>query len=192
MTTDTALPALPPGMAPPVPVERRIIGLSGYSGVGKDTVAKMLVPRGYGQLAFADSIRALAFDLDPAVHDQVQMFGWDKAKQNDYVRRYLQKLGVTARKYLGPEVWVNAAMLRVGATGNYVITDVRFPNEARRIKTMGGKVVRIDRPGVGPVNGHVTEVAMDEYDEFDEVIVNYGTPEQLFELVMQVEEQLFA
>ena len=38
-----------------------------------------------------------------------------------------------------------------------VITDVRFANEAELVKSHGGEVWRITRPGVGPVNGHASE-----------------------------------
>jgi hypothetical protein len=57
-----------------------------------------------------------------------------------------------------------------------VITDVRFANEAAAIRSWGGEIIRIDRPGVGPVNGHVSEAMPFEPDE---VIENDGTIEDL-------------
>ncbi len=38
-----------------------------------------------------------------------------------------------------------------------VITDVRFPNEADMVRSHGGQIWRITRPGIGPVNGHASE-----------------------------------
>jgi hypothetical protein len=53
-----------------------------------------------------------------------------------------------------------------------------MPNEADAIVDAGGQVIRITRPGVGPVNGHVTERALDGYD-FDGVFANDRTPAAL-------------
>lgn len=54
---------------------------------------------------------------------------------------------------------------------NWVITDVRFENEAQAIKARGGVIIRIDRPGVKPINAHPSETAMDHWD-FDYKIAN--------------------
>lgn len=175
----------------PVVVTRRIIGLSGYAGSGKDTVAKMLHPRGYKRIAFADTIRALALDLDPTVEDLVKMGGWEEAKHNGYVRRYLQKLGQLVRHHIHAEVWVEAAMRRLEPEGNYVFTDVRYLNEAEGISMFGGKLVYIERPGHEPANDHISEVEMDGH-QFDAVLVNDGDLNQLFDKVMTLEEQLFS
>ncbi len=54
---------------------------------------------------------------------------------------------------------------------NWVITDVRFPNEAQAIKEKGGYVIRIDRPGVKPINDHPSETSLDTW-KFDYKIDN--------------------
>ena len=53
------------------------------------------------------------------------------------------------------------------------MTDVRFPNEAQRIKDLGGVVWRVKRPGVGPANYHESETALDDWP-FDAVLENDG------------------
>lgn len=60
---------------------------------------------------------------------------------------------------------------RVSPPCNWIITDVRFPNEAEAIKDRGGFIIRIDRPGVEPVNAHPSETALDNWD-FDYRIAN--------------------
>ena len=54
---------------------------------------------------------------------------------------------------------------------NWIITDCRFPNEAEAIKDRGGIIIRVDRPGVEPVNAHPSETALDNLD-FDYRIAN--------------------
>ena len=110
------------------------------------------------------------------------------------IRELLQKLGTDAiRDGLHPNAWVNALMSDyrsekfsgyIGDTrqdkdaSKWVITDTRFPNEAKAIKDKGGFVIRVDRPGLEPINSHPSETALDKWD-FDYRIDNSGTIEDL-------------
>ena len=94
------------------------------------------------------------------------------------VRDFLQKLGTDALRIgLHPNVWVNALMAdyknddQTGRLPNWIITDVRFPNEAKAIKDKGGIIIRIDRPGVKPINNHPSETGLDSWN-FDYKIAN--------------------
>jgi hypothetical protein len=156
-----------------------IIGLTGFAGVGKDTVGQELVNRGFTRLSFADPLRELALKCDPIVDFDdgifirlaayVETYGWESAKSDIYdVRRFLQALGLGARELFGPDFWVNQLRDKVefdpihGIVGNYVVTDVRFPDEAKMIRGYGqGYIAQIVRPGVGPINDHVSERPLD-------------------------------
>lgn len=103
------------------------------------------------------------------------------------VREFLQKLGTDAvRDGLHKNAWVNALMadykatvvnpVKFGGTAigeypNWIVTDCRFFNEAKAIKDKGGVIIRIDRPGVKPVNAHPSETALDDWN-FDYKIAN--------------------
>ena len=127
------------------------------------------------------------------------------------VRELLQQTGTEAmRDQIHENVWVNALFAdydpRVVARYNgheleayshkWLITDVRFPNEAQAIKDRGGIVIRLNRSddvrlgaffklqGIQPVQ-HPSETALDDYN-FDEVIQNDGTIEELTEKVKQL------
>lgn len=166
-----------------------IIGLTGYAQSGKDTVANILVEKyGYQRIAFADPIRALLYETNPMlkegyrVQGLVDVYGWDKVKV-DYpeARRLLQELGVGARKTFGDDFWIKQALKNIGF-GNYVITDVRFKNEATALWSMPGTIWRITRPGVAAVNAHVSETQMDDYP-VDQTFVNSGTLDDLKVLI---------
>lgn len=163
-----------------------IIGLSGYARSGKDSVADILVEEyGFIRLAFADKLRQALYALDPTVISEysvphnlqwvIDQWGWDGVKETGFgpeVRRLLQRMGTEAgRNVLGENVWVNAAALDVGESGNYVFTDCRFINEARVIVGKHGEVWRITRPGVGPANDHISEIGLDNYG-FSRIILN--------------------
>jgi hypothetical protein len=61
---------------------------------------------------------------------------------------------------------------------HFVITDVRFPNEANLIKLKGGEVWRVNRGANKPINSHSSESAMDDY-KFDRIISNESTIQSL-------------
>lgn len=169
-----------------------LIALTGYAGAGKDTVGKVLVERhGFRRVSFADRLKLMALDLDPILelvdeetHAHARLTevcrvygGLEQAKQLPAVRGLLQTLGVAARDRIHPDVWVNAALDGIGDE-DVVITDCRFRNEARAVVARGGRVVYVARPGVGPVNGHVSEHDLAGWP-FDAGLDNSGTVEDL-------------
>ena len=119
-------------------------------------------------------------------------------------RKLLQLLGTDCgREIIHPNIWVNAlfADYKSGYVEqgvgwveteddypNWIITDVRFPNEAKAIKDRGGIVIRVNRLDVDkftanfPQTLHPSETALDDY-EFDRVIDNNGSMEELIEKV---------
>lgn len=160
----------------------RLIGLCGYAGSGKDAVASVLMrdlPPGseFTRIAFADELKNVARGL-----------GWDGRKDDDG-RRLLQNLGVAVRDCLGDSLWIDAALEGYNGDEHAVITDVRFANEMREIRGMGGEIWRVDRPGVGPVNDHVSEHEWTA-GPFDRVIANDGTLDDLREKVLEALEPL--
>jgi hypothetical protein len=112
------------------------------------------------------------------------------------VRDFLQKLGTDAlRDSLHTNTWVNALMsdyegmydIDTDRTTypNWIITDTRFPNEAQAIQQANGIVIRVERPGVKPINNHPSEVSLDNWN-FDHTIINDSSVEALAEKVKQV------
>jgi hypothetical protein len=169
-----------------------IIGLSGYARSGKDEVAKILVEDyGYQRVAFADKIRDFLYETNPQVGGNrlqhlVDTYSWDVAKSQPEVRHLLQSIGVGARKIFGDLFWVNQALNFSHPldhiVNNYVVTDVRFVNEADKIKSMDGQLWRIKRPGIEPINNHISERDLDGYP-VDKILKNEGTLEDLRTLV---------
>jgi hypothetical protein len=172
-----------------------IIGLCGYAQSGKDTVAQVLVDNyGFTRVAFADKIREFLYEVNPMVgcspsgylKDLVDLEGWEKAKQQPQVRRLLQDLGVGARKVFSENFWVQQALKDVHFEGNYVITDVRFTNEADIIKKYdNAQLWRVKRLGVEAVNSHVSEHELDGYP-VDHFVKNDGDVKDLWEEVLML------
>lgn len=183
-----------------------IIGISGYARSGKDSVAEVLVTNeGYERRAFADTLRSALLALNPTLmvasgiggglepwplDSAVRVYGWEKLKTiAPDSRSYLQRLGTeVGRNMLGENIWVDATLPSQIASQfeDIVVTDCRFPNEAAAIKSRGGKLVRVTRPGVGPANDHPSEVGLDDYP-FDYFLDNDG---DLSDLVDEVQTML--
>jgi len=166
-----------------------IIGLTGYARSGKDTVANILVKDyGYKRLAFADKIRDFLVEIDPILENghrlssTLEEYGWEIAKAKPEVRRLLQALGLGARTLFGTSFWIDQAFSSIDDDYNYVITDVRFINEAETVKNYGGQLWRVKRPGIVAYNRHVSETEMDGYP-VDQIFSNHGSIEDLSALV---------
>ena len=179
-----------------------IIGISGYSGSGKDLVGTIIQEISLNKWhikKWAGKLKTIASILTgiPVENFEDQEFKktllgpeWGTVKDIPLngvpvfadiqfnslitVRDFLQKLGTDAiRDGLHENTWVNATLADYTTESNWIITDTRFPNEAEAIKKAGGIVVRINRPGVQPINPHPSETSLDDWN-FDAVINNDG------------------
>ncbi len=140
-----------------------IIGICGFIGSGKDTVADYLVST---QDFYRDSFAASLKDAIAAI------FGWDREMlegrtkearaQREVVDEWWSKRlnipHLTPRwvlQYWGTEVcrtgfhddiWIASVENKLRqAKSNVVISDCRFPNEIKAIKSQGGKVIWVSR-----------------------------------------------
>ena len=67
----------------------------------------------------------------------------------------------------------------------WIITDVRFINEAKAIKDVQGKIIRINRTDFNPINAHPSEIALDDW-QFDYTIDNNGSLLDLQESIKNI------
>ena len=94
-------------------------------------------------------------------------------------REFMQKLGTEAiRKGLHTDTWVNALMADYDSSSNWIITDLRFPNEYKAIKDKGGITIRVTRPRAVYDSLHESETALDS-QKFDYYLNNTGSIEDL-------------
>lgn len=169
-----------------------IIGLSGYAQTGKDTVAEYLVNvHNFTRVAFADPIREAVYTLDPIIEGTktlssiIDIYGWEQSKKIfPEVRRLIQRFGTeVGRMMWGENFWVDKAFEKINAIdGPVVVTDVRFINEADAIRKSDGRLWRIVRDSVGPVNYHLSETELDNH-LFDVTIENNVNLSKLYSVI---------
>jgi hypothetical protein len=131
---------------------QNLIGLCGFAQSGKDTAALGLIKAGFTRVAFADELKlelARAIRNDASATDESTL-QW-LAANKETLRPLMVGWGVM-RRLQNPDYWINIGMARATCRTCAVITDVRYPNEAKALWNAGGFLVRITRPGVGPAN----------------------------------------
>jgi len=171
----------------------RLIGMTGRKRSGKDTVGAYLrMEHGFAQESFAKPLKeAVRYiygwgheHLDGSLKEVVDPY-WQTTP-----RAVLQFLGTEIGRQLDPNIWVKSLQRRLesyytGAGGpfSFVITDVRFPNEAEVVKALGGEIWRITRPALGErTDLHASETGMDLYIA-DREILNTGSIKDIHEQV---------
>ena len=168
-----------------------IIGLVGYIGSGKGTVADTLVRyHQYHKFAFADALKdavATIFmwprdllegdtNASRAFRERVDVWWSHKLGYEVTPRLILQKFGTEAcRNGIADNIWITALEKRIIGFDNVVISDVRFPNEIDFIRSAGGKIIRVKR-GEDPTPDelskmHISETAWNTYTP-DRIIHN--------------------
>lgn len=140
-----------------------IVGLVGFIGAGKGAVADLLVDRhDFFKESFANSVKdavSVIFGWDRALlegdtpesrawREQDDKFWSEKLGKAFSPRLALQLMGTEAgRDVFHPDLWVHTVLRRCqnAPWNNYVIADVRFPNEIKSIREAGGVVIRVKR-----------------------------------------------
>tara|TARA_B100000900_G_scaffold395231_1_gene393403 strand:- start:537 stop:1148 length:612 start_codon:yes stop_codon:yes gene_type:complete len=145
-----------------------IIGICGLIGCGKGTVGDILVENhGFTKLSFADKLKdgvATVFNWDRQMleGDTVESREWRETQDEFWTREtgrtitprlVLQEFGTDCMRHgFDDGIWVSLVKQELVKYPNkdFVIPDVRFPNEANMIKSIHGEVWRVKR-GQDPV-----------------------------------------
>jgi hypothetical protein len=172
-------------------MSKLIIGITGFIGSGKDTVASYLEDvHGFRRDSFANTLKdavAAIFGWNRELlegrtnearewREQVDPW-WAKRLGMPHLtpRIVLQQWGTeVCRKSFHDDIWIAALenKLRL-TTGNSVISDVRFPNEIKAIKNAGGIVIWVNR-GELPAWYHLAVNANNGAPIAQEMLVELG------------------
>lgn len=168
-----------------------LIGLIGLAGAGKTTVADYLVDNyGYKKLSFKYALIDELKENFPELlklwsyqYDMEDIDGLFKVKPEE-VRLLMQHYGTEVRRRDDPDYWVNKwhQQFSIHDTGNIVVDDVRFLNEADRIKMCGGKLIRLEREDLVP-GKHVSEQEQFKIEHDIAFKVGAGEHAELYRMV---------
>lgn len=165
----------------------RLIAFTGLPRSGKDTAADYLVSEyGFTRVAFADPLKeAAAILLGRPLAAMRGEGGFDREavlpEWGFSTRWFLQVLGTECmRCQVREDFWLMRARRTIEehvseGRDRIVITDCRFENEVGLVRTMGGLVARIERPGLA-ASSHVSDKPM----PYDVMIRNDSTLGSLY------------
>jgi len=175
----------------------KVVGVAGRAGHGKGATADYLVRRhGFVRVKFATYLKAMlrAMLREMGVpHETIERMLEGDLKEvptpllgGKTPRWAMQSLGNEwGRDLIASNLWVDAWKYKVellAAEGRKVVVDdCRYENEAQAIRSFGGVIVFVERPGVTVTsNSHVSERF--EFQS-DLTILNDGTISQLHERI---------
>lgn len=176
----------------------KLIGLAGPAGCGKDTVAQILCDtQEFRRISLADPIRQglltmlgipeeYLTDRDLKEQPMPELCGKSP-------RQAMQTLGTEwGRNCIDPHIWLKVAerkmeyINRLASTGNayisgIVISDIRFPGEAKWLREQGGSIWHIRRPNNPNATkaAHESEIPLIPEDD-DSFVINDGDMDDLF------------
>ena len=157
----------------------RLIGICGQMGSGKTTLSNILVnDYDFSELSFAEPLKAALLAMGVPLRF---LHGTQAQKETPLpmlggrsARYAMQTLGTEwGRETIHPDLWVLLAEHRLQKEPDvqWVVPDVRFPNEVDMIHRNGGTVVRIVR---GPEKAPAHKSEDVSLLKSDYVIVNNG------------------
>ena len=138
---------------------RRLVGLMGKKGHGKNALAEAIRERSADravELAFAGPLKSAAGMI---FHLNTRQLHGDMKEEEDprwgkTPREIMQLFGTEVGRAIDPDVWIKSARIAVEAVWKrdpkviVVITDVRFQNEAEFVRGLRGLLVRVHRPSM--------------------------------------------
>ena len=179
----------------------KIIAIGGRIGSGKSVLASICQKAEYEKLYFALPLKQLVANLIHVNLEEINSLKnvekQYKFSDMDYmflsketripyetirkemlpiefktVRQLLQFIGTDLIRKYNTNWHVNKIKHMIDKTKNYVIDDVRFPNELELIKQLGGDAWFIVRPIINNVSNHESETSLTWHDFGNKIIIN--------------------
>lgn len=157
--------------------QKKIIIFSGKQFSGKDTVAKILLDRfkNFKRIGIADAIKLRYSKKTGLSLEEIE-------KNKSLYRQDLIDLGDWGRAQ-NPDFWLNSILEYDGDT---IVTDIRVKHELDLFKKHGAFTVRVEaseevrsKRGKLVSSNDATETQLDNISDWDYVIYNNGTYEEL-------------
>jgi hypothetical protein len=168
-----------------------IIGISGKMGSGKDTLADLIIEKdpSFKKVSFAAKLKRIG-----AFMTGTEEFQWFSQEGKNVlltdwgmtIGEFQQRLGTDAIRYgLHSEAWVLSLFADFKPDSRWIITDMRFPNEAKAVTDRGGYTVRLNgdpakvRANSSRNLNHPSETSLDDYNQFDFTYSNTNSLNEL-------------
>ena len=167
----------------------QIVLIGGKARSGKDTLGDYIIEEKKGK-------KPCKIQVGQYIKYYVtKYFGWDGSEETK-PRALLQELGTEIiRNKIDPDFHINRLIEDIKVLSYYydifVVSDVRLPNEIEKPKEEFENVltIKMERPSdelTKQQKAHATETGLDNYNNFDYIIKNDGTIEELYEKAQKI------
>lgn len=158
--------------------------------VGKDTAGKFVVtalrmasakkPLNITKKGFADKIKAICYDLYAWAGLRDKEFYEERPALKEVVLPLIGKsprrIWIDFGNHVGRAVYTSTwtdYLLHTTKADVLIITDMRFPEEAERIQSLGGRVYKIIRPAITRTPDEADDPLLD-WTGWDGILVNHS------------------
>jgi len=170
------------------------IAISGKARCGKDTICNYLKLLLHSLFNREYKVKVLSFALPlyTCLYSCQEVLELPLEKD----RNFLQIVGDWARD-INEDIFVELLERKLEDYEEYeliLISDVRFENELEMLKKNGFKIIRVNRD-INMLNenqaNHKSEINLDNYSDYDYVIENNGTLNELYEKLRVIINNIF-
>jgi cytidylate kinase len=184
-----------------------IIAISGKIGSGKDTLSDIIKNdyiKDIEKISFSKKLKHIVAILTN-IYPNIKIYNNNNSKIYDYdyddrdwknekselfnctIGELLQNIGTNLRESYDKNIWIKALLSNIDNDKNYIISDLRFKNEANMINNKNNILIRIngDPKLIRKTNNsnrnlnHISETDLDNYDKFDYIIENNSSIKNL-------------
>jgi energy-coupling factor transporter ATP-binding protein EcfA2 len=164
---------------------RTVVGITGQKGSGKDTLGEAM--EGFEVIKMADPLKDMIRTMYRAAgiedHEIERKIEGDLKETPCGIlggatpRHAMQTLGSEWAKMVDPShrlwsrIWLGKA---IRSEADIVCTDIRFPHEVAAVHSLGGEILRVERPDQKSTDNHASETEMLSLD-VDHTFCNDGS-----------------
>lgn len=168
--------------------KKTIVGLIGRAFSGKSHTANWLVQnKGFTAMLIADPLKQYAIQYFGFTHEEVYI------TKPPHVRTVLQGLTSFIREHLGRDFYLKLLAQRIKDSEHslFVVEDVRLPEEADFIRSIGGVIIRLEALN-SPLSldekqsKHETETGVDLITPDAHIAVQFGNLDELYSKTFDV------
>ena len=169
-------------------MSKKIIVVSGKQFSGKDTLAKFMLEflPDYKRIGIADAIKMEYGRRNSLTVEEIE-------KNKPIYREDLINLGNWGRSQ-NPDYWLNKI---IDYEGNVIVPDIRLPHELDKFRANGAIAIRVEAPRDNrALRGNLvkeddpTEMSLDGISDWDYVVKNDGTLDELREKAEKIVAEL--
>ena len=167
------------------------IAFGGKMGSGKDTAVDYLISK-YNNKKQSSHKLSFACPIYNILYHAQSICGFKREKD----RKFLQWIGTEWAKSRDSNVWINILLKNANSypsSDNKLLSDLRFPDEFKALKNNGWKCIHIIRPmdtqvGTTDMDTHISETSLEDIpkDEWDYIVINDGTLEDLYKKLNEI------